>query len=313
MAAARRPLEDVWGINDEGCLLKAGLCQWQYILEESRRQAIIVQSAMAKSKSKQLAWCIAGWGAAVAIVIALIQSNGNLSRFNVVLLGILGTLFFFIPVLGLRWHKAPFPIGTPLRAILLFVVCAGLMTAVCWHGWPQSAEEVQAGTKRIIQEALNETSHYRVNVQPCRSEKLADCSDEQLFQWGQSLLEQIGELDGTYLRSVKATEGYEWDMKTKLNNAAALDLAKQFKNCCAVDALRYLKEIQSRVGGGLQDQRTTEWLEGITEPPSLFKKFFGTTELTEMDALNSSVASMRLFLLQSALERKIKKSVVISF
>jgi hypothetical protein len=90
------------------------------------------------SKTSRKWWAAIGIGGTMACIVALIQGNGSISPINVCILGILGTLFLFGAAIGLKWHKAPFPIGTAIRTFLLFVFCAGLMGAVCWHVWPES-------------------------------------------------------------------------------------------------------------------------------------------------------------------------------
>src|SRR5579871_1847781 len=91
-----------------------------------------------KSKAARLSWTIAGLGVGVACIIALIQGNGSLTRSNVLLLGFLGAFFFFGSTFGLKLHRAPSPIGTPVRTLLLLFLSAGLMAIVSWHVWPQS-------------------------------------------------------------------------------------------------------------------------------------------------------------------------------
>ncbi|HEY4677279.1 MAG TPA: hypothetical protein VIJ01_08965 [Candidatus Angelobacter sp.] len=75
-------------------------------------------------------------------MVALVQGNAVLSRGNVVILGILGTLFFFGGTIGLKWHKAPYPIGTVIRTCLLFFLSAGVMVAVCIFEWPKSSQTI---------------------------------------------------------------------------------------------------------------------------------------------------------------------------
>lgn len=97
-----------------------------------------------KPKAVRLTWSIAGLGAGVTCMVALIQGNGTLVRGNVILLGILGTLFFFTGAIGLRLHKAPFPLGVPIRLAILLFASAGLMGLVCWHVWPESIQVAEA-------------------------------------------------------------------------------------------------------------------------------------------------------------------------
>jgi len=90
------------------------------------------------SKNTRTAVGISGLGLAMACVISLIQANGQLAIRFVVALGIAGTIFLFFAMLVFGWHKAPLPIGTPLRAAFLLVFSASVMAAVCWYVWPET-------------------------------------------------------------------------------------------------------------------------------------------------------------------------------
>jgi hypothetical protein len=211
---------------------------------------------MRKPKAGRLAWSLTGLAAGTGCIIALIQGNASLSRGNVVLLGILGTIFFFGGTIGLKWHKGPVPIGTVVRTCMLLFVCAALMTTVCIIEWPKSPEEIAESIIKKIEErqaANTNSNHLITSVKPCRADKLSDCSDEQLYQWGVSLDDGAYAVLQGYVHAMEeARKNSDREIKNEMYQRAAISLASDFRDCCALDTLKYLEEVKLRVGGSRQ-------------------------------------------------------------
>lgn len=76
------------------------------------------------------------WSVFVGCLIAMIQASGSLSRFGVIGLVICGSLAAIVAAIEHGWYRAPYRIGTPLRTILLILICCAPLTAVGWYVWP---------------------------------------------------------------------------------------------------------------------------------------------------------------------------------
>ncbi len=117
-----------------------------------------------------------GLGATVTCAVALIQGNGQLAARYVVILGILGTLFLFGAVVVFRWYRAPVPIGTPLRTVIMFTVCTIPMGLLCWYVWPEPQKPLVVQHDQIQQHenlATNDNASItRNNSAPITSPKL---------------------------------------------------------------------------------------------------------------------------------------------
>src|SRR5262249_24322367 len=67
---------------------------------------------------------------------------------NLIVLGILGTIFFFSSAIFMKLHKAPFPIGTLIRTVFFLIFSAVLMGTVCWREWPlQTINSINSSPK----------------------------------------------------------------------------------------------------------------------------------------------------------------------
>jgi hypothetical protein len=104
-------------------------------------------------------------------------------------------------------------------------------------------------------------------ARPCRGDNLAACGDHELLEWGRSLLTQIEAINDNYMAVVevlnKSTVDAKWLEKNSQAQEAAVD---QFRDCCAADAVKYHKELVSRVGGGMEDASSYEWAQGLLSP-----------------------------------------------
>src|SRR5438309_5330782 len=90
-------------------------------------------------KSRKLLWLGILWGSGVAVLIALLTlvAAGNpLPRLAIILLGAIGTFFFYCAMALDGLLKAPEPIGTPVRVCLIFALVTGAMFLLCWLAWP---------------------------------------------------------------------------------------------------------------------------------------------------------------------------------
>ena len=98
----------------------------------------------------------------------------------------------------------------------------------------------------------------------CRADRLGECTDKQLEEWGKPLIEQISTIEDRYMADLKRL----YDIKDsnwfkefvgigdkngrwlKAYAAAQDKAAEDFRNCCAEDALAYYKELAHQAGSG---------------------------------------------------------------
>jgi hypothetical protein len=262
---------------------------------------------MARSKTLRRSIGISGIFAGVACMTNLIQGNGALTQQNTVLLGVFGVVFFFGAAIIFGWHKAPVPIGTPVRTLLILLVCLGLMGAVCWHVWPQSPQAIGSAITQKIGEqdaVIGKNDIHQINVAPCHSDKLSDCSDEQLYQWGTSLYTKIDDIEKKFAQTAEiARTTADIQEQLRLYKTSEAQLASDFWECCAVDTMRYLRELQSRIGGGSGHEydKTNEWLASFSKPPL----FGGGKNVTYQDGMMTVLASLQLTVLHARLGQRI--------
>jgi hypothetical protein len=95
-----------------------------------------LQSKTVLSKQqKHVFWLDIEIGAAVSAIIALVAASG-IPRWSVVMLVVLGGLCASKAVSDLGWLKAPVPIGTPVRAIVILFLIWGGLSALGYVEWP---------------------------------------------------------------------------------------------------------------------------------------------------------------------------------
>lgn len=116
-------------------------------------------------------------------------------------------------------------------------------------------------------------------VHPCRGEHLSECSDEQLLEWGKPLVASAEDIENDYMADLKRLDeirGGSWnwlrevigvgDKDSKWLKAYALaqqKAADRFRDCCAENALVYHRELAQRVGGGLENTESYEWVQDL--------------------------------------------------
>lgn len=112
------------------------------------------------------------------------------------------------------------------------------------------------------------------------------------------------DVEGRFVRTYDIAK-QETDLHERLKayQEGERQLASDFWTCCAVDALRYLDELQQRVGGGSDHSydQTNEWLKSFVREP-----LFGSKEFAPLDGMKCVLASLQLTFLHQQLERKIK-------
>jgi len=117
-------------------------------------------------------------------------------------------------------------------------------------------------------------------TQQCRGDRLSECSDEQLLQWGEPLVANIEAIANNYMADLKKLDdikGGNWfggligigdkDSKWMKGYAQAQETAADhFRDCCAENALVYDRELAQRTGGGLEKNEIYEWIEHLMKP-----------------------------------------------
>jgi len=130
--------------------------------------------------------------------------------------------------------------------------------------------------------AVSSSAPSLPTVRPCRGDRLSECSDEQLLDWGQPLVSNVEAIDNGYMADLKKLDDIKvgnlnWlkefvgvgdkDSKWLKSFAQAQEkAADHFKNCCAEGALAYHKELVQRVGGGHENAETYEWVQHLIKP-----------------------------------------------
>lgn len=103
-------------------------------------------------------------------------------------------------------------------------------------------------------------------VKPCRGDELSACTDEALIEWGTPLIEKISRIQDQYMLESKISREFTGDKFLAAMEAAETSEADDYRDCCAEDALKYDKELISRIGGGMQQSSFTEWTQKLTQP-----------------------------------------------
>jgi hypothetical protein len=103
---------------------------------------------------------------------------------------------------------------------------------------------------------------------PCRGDDLKLCGDYGLLEWGKPLVEKLKKVaDALSLDRKIAMEKYSGPKYIDAIEAVYASAADDFRECCATDAVRYHKELASRLGGGKQDEKFYQWVEMLQHPP----------------------------------------------
>jgi hypothetical protein len=156
-------------------------------------------------------------------------------------------------------------------------------------------------------------------LQVCRGDRLSECDDAQLLQWGRPLVIRVGLIDKEYrnkMAQLRATKGNEWvdaltdgisnsirDIKSlKAYHSAQGQASDDFRSCCAEDWLAYRKELAQRTGG-LENMELSDWAQGLMKPAS-------TDEYRKARADGSNIMFIKIDLcqLQSALTKEPPKN-----
>ena len=117
-------------------------------------------------------------------------------------------------------------------------------------------------------------------AQPCRGDRLSQCSVDQLLEWGKPLVANIDAVESDYMVDLKKLDYVKsgnWfgeligigDKNSKWLKAHALaeeKAADRFRDCCAESALVYHKELAQRTAGGLQNTDAYEWVQNLVKP-----------------------------------------------
>jgi len=127
------------------------------------------------------------------------------------------------------------------------------------------------------------TAHEMATLRACRGDRLRDCSDEQLLEWGKPLVSEIGGINDQFmsdekqlgdikggkmdwLRELAGTGGdkdSKWLKGYELANRSATE---KFRDCCAERALAYHQESMERDHTALDNTELYEWVKDLLQP-----------------------------------------------
>lgn len=82
------------------------------------------------------------------------------------------------------------------------------------------------------------------------SRDIADFDDEQLAEWGVSLMKTIKNLIAQEEQGIPPASAAAGPTRLQMARMSAINLYNAFMNCCYEDSLKYRKEVISRLGGG---------------------------------------------------------------
>lgn len=101
---------------------------------------------------------------------------------------------------------------------------------------------------------------------PCHGDDLKSCGEKGLMEWGKPLLSKIKKIDEEYSLERKMAGQYTGNKFLRAVEAAEIDAADKYRDCCAADALKYFKELAQRMGGGEDSQGFYEWSNKLLSP-----------------------------------------------
>jgi hypothetical protein len=102
------------------------------------------------------------WGVFVACVIALIQGAGGLQPWSIITLSALGAAAASTAIFEHGWHRAPSPIGTPIRAAILLALVWGVMALVAYGAWPKSQLVIEVEPQNMLFNSAGDTYDIKV-------------------------------------------------------------------------------------------------------------------------------------------------------
>jgi hypothetical protein len=103
-------------------------------------------------------------------------------------------------------------------------------------------------------------------LKPCYGDKLKECGDRELLEWGKPLMEKIDRISDQYSLDIKIIGDLKASQILKAMQAANRDAADKYRDCCAEDAINYYTVITSRLGGGNKLQSFSEWTQNLLSP-----------------------------------------------
>jgi hypothetical protein len=108
------------------------------------------------------------WSSVIACAVALISGNGTLAKSSIVVLALFGAVALSLAAWEHGWLRAPVPIGTPIKALLVLFVIWGTMIALGYCVWPNppaSSNHDHASEDQIKKlESLQPTTAQRVFI-----------------------------------------------------------------------------------------------------------------------------------------------------
>lgn len=91
-------------------------------------------------KQQRAALLLFAWGFGLTCAVTLIAGS-TISKFGIVTIVFLGSSVFTLAAYYSGWFKAPFPIGTIPKTVMILVVIWGVMFFLGWKIWPEVSFE----------------------------------------------------------------------------------------------------------------------------------------------------------------------------
>lgn len=82
------------------------------------------------------------WTIVIGCIFALLQGIGSLSHLSIILFVIFGGLAASIAVFEHGWYRAPIPIGTPIRFVVILAFIWSIMTGMGCLAWPRTQRQL---------------------------------------------------------------------------------------------------------------------------------------------------------------------------
>jgi hypothetical protein len=159
-------------------------------------------------KKNSVAWVSVELGIGISSLIALIRAASGIPKWSVVALVLLGGLAFSKAALDLGWLRAPFTVGTPIRAGLILFPLWAAMVALGVAVWPRvSVTPARAAFNAAVpNENYTFIVRNRTDEDTYSIESVFKFDSGDHFSFGIPVASQRPIIDGSKLADIRALE-----------------------------------------------------------------------------------------------------------
>jgi hypothetical protein len=120
-------------------------------------------------------------------------------------------------------------------------------------------------------------------IRPCRGDRLNECSDEQLLEWGKPLVKDIEDIHNQHITDIKKLDEIKGGKMDWLRELASIggdkdskwikgvqladrSSTEHFRDCCAERAIAYHRELMQRDLKRPDNVALYEWVQDLLKP-----------------------------------------------